>query len=110
MKKHKHWLFSLFGEFYTWTLVAWIFWVVFLDNNNVKVVFNNRMEMKKLEKERDILLEKIVLKKKERSEVFGNSKLLEKWAREKYFMRRPNEEVYVIVDENNNLVESTKEE
>jgi cell division protein DivIC len=48
--------------------------------------------------------------KKERNEVFGNPKMLEKWAREKFMMRRPKEEVYVIVDENNQPVESKKEE
>jgi hypothetical protein len=36
--------------------------------------------------------------------------MLEKWAREKFMMRRPNEEVYVIVDENNQPVESKKAE
>lgn len=48
--------------------------------------------------------------KKERNEVFGNPRMLEKWAREKFMMRRPNEEVYVIVDENNQPIESKKEE
>lgn len=65
--------------------------------------------MKGLEKQKEELQKKIADVKKERSEVFGNKKLLEKWAREKYLMRRPNEDVYVIVDENNKLVESTAE-
>ena len=66
--------------------------------------------MKELEKEKSILTEKIQQVKKERNEVFGNPKMLEKWAREKFMMRRPKEDVYVIIDENNNPVESSKEE
>lgn len=97
---------SWLRKFYTGTLIAWLIWIVFLDNNNLKVVWSHRVKMKELEKEKSILNKKIAQVKKERSEVFGNPKLLEKWAREKYFMRRPNEDVYVIVDENNESVES----
>ena len=68
------------------------------------------MKMKALEKERDVLKDKIAEVKKERSEVLGSPKLLEKWAREEYLMRRPNEDVFVIVDENNEPVESVKGE
>lgn len=76
----------------------------------MRIVMSNRMKMKDLEKEKSILLSKIRQVKKERNEVFGNPKMLEKWAREKFMMRKPNEEVYVIVDENNQPVESKKDE
>lgn len=66
--------------------------------------------MKELETEKSILLEKISQVKKERDEVFGNPKMLEKLAREKFLMRRPNEEVYVIIDENNEPSELEKSE
>lgn len=71
---------------------------------------SNRMKMKELEKEKSILEDKIKQVKKERNEVFGTPKMLEKWAREKYLMRKPHEDVYVIVDENNQPIESKKEE
>lgn len=95
-----HWLLRPFRNFFTATLLVWLVWVIVLDNNNIRVVFANRMKLEALEKERSILKEKIRLVKKERDEVLGNPKMLEKWAREKYLMRRPNEDVYVIVDEN----------
>jgi cell division protein FtsB len=97
-------------KFYTATLVVWLVWILFLDNNNLKVVLSNRVKMKELEKEKSILEDKIKQVKKERNEVFGNPKMLEKWAREKYLMRKPKEDVYVIVDENNQPVESRKKE
>jgi cell division protein FtsB len=97
-------------KFYTATLVVWLVWILFLDNNNLKVVLSNRVKMKELEKEKSILEDKIKQVKKERNEVFGNPKMLEKWAREKYLMRKPKEDVYVIVDENNQPIESRKKE
>jgi cell division protein FtsB len=35
----------------------------------------------------------------------GNPALLEKYAREKYFMKRPKEDVFVIVDQDNQPIE-----
>ncbi|QRR02281.1 FtsB family cell division protein [Dyadobacter sandarakinus] len=96
-------------NFYVATLVAWLVWILFLDNNNIRVVLSNRMKMKELENEKAVLTEKIKQKKKERNEVFGSPKMLEKWAREKFKMRKPTEEVYVIVDANNKPVESSSE-
>lgn len=104
-----HWLLKPFRNFYTATLVAWLVWVIGLDNNNMRIVISNRMKMMALEKEKSILNEKIKLVNKEREEVLGNPHMLEKWARETYLMRRPNEDVYVIVDENNTLLESKRE-
>ena len=99
-----HWALRPLRNFYTATLVAWLVWILVLDNNNLRVVISNRMKMKELEKEKSVLKEKIGQVKKERDEVFGNPKMLEKWAREKFMMRRPNEDVYVIIDENNEPV------
>jgi cell division protein FtsB len=110
LKTNSYWFFNWLRKFYSGTFVVWLVWILFLDNNNLKVVVSNRMKMKALEKERDMFQEKIARVKRERSEVFGNPKLLEKWAREKYLMRRPNEDVYVIVDENNRPLESSVEE
>jgi cell division protein FtsB len=43
--------------------------------------------------------------KQERAAVMGNPALLEKYAREKYFMKRPSEDVFVIVDQENQPIE-----
>ncbi|MBP6304198.1 MAG: septum formation initiator family protein, partial [Bacteroidia bacterium] len=37
--------------------------------------------------------------KKERDQLFTNEEALEKFAREKYHMKKDNEEVFIIVDE-----------
>jgi cell division protein FtsB len=109
MNNKSFWSLHTLKNFYIATLLAWVVWIFLLDNNNLRIVFSNRIKMKELEKEKAILLEKIGQVKKERNEVFGNPKMLEKLAREKFLMRRPKEEVYVIVDENNQPAESKKE-
>jgi cell division protein FtsB len=106
MSRHSFWSLKTFKNFYIATFVAWLVWILFLDNNNIRVVFSNRMKMKELEKEKGILLKKISEVKRERNEVFGNPKMLEKWAREEFMMRKPNEDVYVIVNEDNSAGDS----
>jgi len=95
-------------KFYTGTLVAWLVWVVFIDDNNLFVLLENRQKMKELERDLSYYKEQVKLVKKERLEVFGNKAMLEKWAREKYLMRKPTEDVYVIVDENGNSIETVE--
>ncbi len=92
-------------KFYTGTLVFWLVWVVFIDDNNLFTLLENRQRMKELERDLNYYKEQVKLVKKERREVFGNEAMLEKWAREKYLMRKPTEDVYVIVDENGKSIE-----
>ena len=110
MKKGSFWSLQTLKNFYIATFLAWFVWIIFLDNNNMRIVISNRMKMKELQQEKGILEEKIKAVKKERNEVFGNPKMLEKWARENFMMRKPNEQVYVIVDENNQPIEGKKVE
>lgn len=41
----------------------------------------------------------------QRQEILGNDQLREKFAREKYLMKKANEDVFVIVDEKNEPLE-----
>lgn len=93
-------------NFYLGTAAVWLVWIVLIDDNNVFAVWENRQKMLDLEQDRSYYREQVKLVKKERKEVFGNKAMLEKWAREKYLMRKPTEEVYVIVDENGHSIET----
>ncbi len=92
-------------KFYTGTLVFWLVWVIFIDNNNAFVVLENYRKMKDLERDLSYYKEQVQQVKEEREEVLGTDEMLEKWAREKYLMRKPTEDVYVIVDENGESIE-----
>lgn len=47
--------------------------------------------------ERVLQAEKVQIQQ-ERKELFGNPELLEKIAREKYLMKKPTEDLYVVVE------------
>ena len=92
-------------RFYTLTFSGLLVWMLFFDDNNVFVQFKMYRELSRLESETDYYAEKLKEVEKEKIEVMGTPKLVEKFAREKYLMKKPQEEIYVIVDEENQPIE-----
>ncbi len=111
MSQLPYWLLRVMRylrNFYIATFVGWLAWIVFIDDNNLFVVLSNRQKMKDLEQDRLYYKEQVRLVRKERKEVLGTPEMVEKWAREKYLMRKPTEDVYVIVDENGQSIEKNE--
>lgn len=76
--------------------IAFAVWMVFFDRNDLLVQRERRNELQALEESKAYFAEEI---KKERrfSEDLKNSPVtIEKFAREKYFMKRDNEDLYII--------------
>jgi cell division protein FtsB len=60
--------------------------------------FEKRREYMKLKNEADYYEKEIEKARKEREELFTNSKTLEKFAREKYMMKKEEEELFIVID------------
>jgi cell division protein FtsB len=56
-------------------------------------------KLSELEEEKVYYQEKIEEVKKEKEELFSDNDKLEKFAREKYLMKKPNEDVYILKKE-----------
>jgi len=81
------------------TSVVFILWMLIFDSSNWIETFATRRRIKKLEEEKVYYLNKIEDDKKKIKELRTNAENLEKFAREQYLMKRPDEEIF-IVDEN----------
>ena len=92
-------------RFYTLTFAGLFLWMLFFDINDIFTQIKMYRELGRLEDEKKYYIEKIKEVEKERIEVMGNKKLVEKFAREKYLMKKPKEEIFVIVDEDNQPIE-----
>jgi cell division protein FtsB len=77
----------------------------FLDTNDLTVQYRLWNELSSMKSEKAFYQQKIKALEKERRMVIGNPALLEKYAREKYLMKKPKEDIFVIVDENNQPIE-----
>ncbi len=90
-------LFKILRNKYFLTTLAIIAWLLFFDKNDVFTQLDLIKKCKKLEKERDYYLSEIQSNKVSLNELVTNKKSLETFAREKYLMKRDNEDVFVFV-------------
>lgn len=87
---------SFFRNFYVLTLLGFLLWMFLLDSNDLISQMKLRNKLSNLQEEKEYYLEKIEEVKKDREELMSNTELLEKFAREKYLMRKQTEDLYVI--------------
>ncbi len=86
-------------NFYFITGIFFLVWMLFIDNNDLITQITLRQKLKNLENEKTYYQEKISEVKGEREELLSNDELLERFAREKYLMKKETEDLYVIVEE-----------
>ena len=84
------------NKFFLVTL-AFLVWMIFFDRNDLFSQYEYRRQVNKLKEERDFYKKETDLVTKELDELTSNPQKLEKFAREKYLMKKDNEDVYVIV-------------
>jgi hypothetical protein len=90
---------KVFRNFYFLTGLFFLVWIDFLDSNNLIARFSLSSKLNFLENEKEYYEEKIIEVEKDRDELFGNKESLEKFAREKYLMKKETEDVFVVVEE-----------
>ncbi|GAA4468764.1 septum formation initiator family protein [Nibrella saemangeumensis] len=92
-------------NFYVASGLGLLGWVLFFDANDLVSQTRHWLKVRELENERAYYEQKIDEVKAQRKEILGNDRRLEKFAREKYLMKKSTETVYVIVDETNEPIE-----
>lgn len=82
---------------YFLTIVALITWLVFFDKNDVFTQYELIQKCRKLEREKHYYISEIEKNKHNLNELRTNKKSLETFSREKYLMKKENEDVFVFV-------------
>jgi cell division protein FtsB len=92
MKKVLH----FFKNRYLLTLALFVVYNLFINNIDIPFIISSRWELHKL-REQALQLEKDNIQSKQQLEAINAKNFaLEKLAREEYFMKKPNEDVYVF--------------
>jgi cell division protein FtsB len=86
-------------SYYFIFIVLFLIWMAFFDSNDIYSQFKLRSKLKDIEAQKEYYIEKIEEVKKDREELFSNKELLEKFAREKYLMKKKEEDIYIIVED-----------
>lgn len=92
--RNKKW-FGVVSNIYVLVLTIFVVWMVFFDTNSLLIHLELRKEIKKLEKQQEFLKEEIA-KDKKIIEKLSDPIELEKFAREKYYLKKKDEEIYLI--------------
>lgn len=82
---------------YFLTVAGILVWLLFFDKNDVFTQYELIDKCHKLNKEKEYYLAEIEKNKKNLTELRTNQKSLETFSREKYLMKKDNEDVFVFV-------------
>ncbi len=86
---------AIFSSIYILVLTAFVVWMLFFDTNSLLIHLELKREIDKLEKQKEFL-QKEITKDKETIKMLSDPEELEKFAREQYFLKKKNEEIYLI--------------
>jgi cell division protein DivIC len=100
-KKIIHYLKPLVRNYYLMTGLFFVVWMIFFDSNNILTQRKNQKILKELVQQKEYL-ERGIASNKAMVRQLTNPKdqrALEKFARENYLLKRPNEDIFLIVKE-----------
>ena len=89
-------IFSIISNKYLVALVFFAVIILFTDHNNFFEQWNRKQELKELQTKKEYYQQEIDKTKKQLADLSNNPAALEKYARENFFMKRSNEDVFVI--------------
>lgn len=92
-------IFNLLKNKYLIATVAFITWMLAFDRNDFITQYEYQTQLNQLEEEKAFYLKETAKVKSELEGLTSDREKLEKLAREKYLMKRENEDVFVIVRE-----------
>lgn len=87
--------FKIVSNLYILISVVFFIWIFFIDSNSILVHIKLNKEISELKERKDILENQIQMDKKIISNL-QNPDSLEKYAREKLYMKKENEEIFII--------------
>lgn len=95
---------NLFSNFYLGTSFLFLVWVTFFDGNDLISLVGNQMKLMETESEIQFYQEKVNEVMVEHSKLAGSTEAMEQFAREKFLMKRDNEDVFLIKETTNKSI------
>ena len=95
----KKWLYRILKNKYFIAIVVFLVFLSFFDNDSFIERYKIIHKLNELKKQKEFYLNEIETGKKRLVELQTNKENLERFAREEYLMKRPNEDIFVIIEE-----------
>lgn len=81
---------------------AFVVWMLFFDERDVFTMRHHRQELRELQKSREYYTDQINKEKTQLEKLKNDPATLEKYAREKYYMKRDDEDLYLLTGNEDN--------
>jgi len=87
----------VFRNKYLLTIIIFLVWLILFDSNNLVARYKELKELRKLKADREYYIKRIEEDKKKLHDLKTDNNNLEKFAREQYRMKKPDEDLYIIM-------------
>ena len=87
---------------YILTIIIFFVWLLLLDSNNLISRYKEMRNLRKLKSEKEYYVQRIEEDKRKLHELKTDNQNLEKFAREQYRMKKPDEDLYIILTPSEN--------
>lgn len=92
-------ILSVLGNKFVLVLAGFIAWMFFFDDRDVfTTYFKQRNELRALQESKTYYEQQIATTRLELDQLKVNAATIEKYAREKYLMKRDNEDLFIVED------------
>ena len=99
MNKFRH----LFANKYLITGIAFALWMMFFDRNDIPLQISRIRELHQLQQNEKTMTLQISNTQKELKLLKTNPTTLEKYAREKYLMKKDNEDLFIVTFDSSSI-------
>lgn len=90
---------TFFKNRFVLTALVFFVWMLFFDQNDIISQIKLKNQLHELNKEKEYYKKQIKTTQSELENLLNDNEKLERFAREKYLMKKPNEDLFVIVYE-----------
>ena len=94
---------SIFTNKYLITGIVFVAWMAFFDRNDITLQLKRTHELNKLQKSEKLMSDQIADTREELGLLKTNPQTLEKYAREKYMMKKDNEDLFIITSDSSSI-------
>jgi len=103
MKIEQNKAFTLLKEYkYIVIFIIFLIWMMFIDTNSWLIHRDLSGKIEKLEERKEFYKNEISNDRKTLDEINNNPEMLEKYARERFYMKKKKEDIFIIKEEEKN--------
>lgn len=90
---------KILGNKYFIAFLIFFTWIVFFDENNIVSHQKNKKRLQELTQQKNYYKDRIKSDQQKLEDLNSGIEALEKFAREQYYMAKPDEDIFIVVEE-----------